>query len=89
MVEVSNLRMQANTRLNSSQARMTRARARAARQAVAQITQELQEAGALVKQGDHVAAQPKLNGLKGRLEKLVASMSPTGAQRRVRTAPES
>jgi hypothetical protein len=66
-----------------------RARLGAARQTLAQISKDLQETGALMKQGEYNAAQPKLNGLKSRLEKLNAVITSASTPRRVRTARDS
>ncbi len=87
MAEVTALRMQVNTRLTAAQnTSSSRARLRTARQTLAQITKELQETGELMKQGDYDGAQPKLNGLKSRLEKLNAAITAATAPRRVRAA---
>jgi hypothetical protein len=90
MAEVTILRTQANTRLNAGpSAGVPAARLRAARQALAQITKELQEVDAMMKRGDYPSAQPRLDGLKSRLQKLNATITPASASRRVRAARAS
>ena len=90
MAEVRVLRTQANTRLTAgASAGMPRSRLRAARQSLEQIAKELREVEAMMKKGDYPSAQPMLSGLKARLEKLIATLAPANAARRVRDVHQS
>jgi hypothetical protein len=82
MAEVAALLAQVNTRL--AEAEKTRAPRRAlteARKVLAQVNQDVQEAGAAMKADDYLSAQPALDGVKERIEGVIASLNEaTGAQ---------
>ena len=77
MAEIAALLSQANTRLDPAQAgRTPRTALRAARQALTQINDDVQKAGAAMKADDYMAAQPALAGVKERIEKVIADLEP-------------
>jgi hypothetical protein len=76
MAEIAALTARANTQLEAAQrARTPRSVLRAARQALAQVNDDVQKAGAAVKTGDYLAARPALEGVTQRIEKVIADVS--------------
>jgi hypothetical protein len=84
IVEATALLAQANTRLTAGQRTLPRRTSRDAQRAIAQITADLQKAGTAVEQGDYLAAQPLLKGLKERIEKVLAALEPRAAAQSTR-----
>jgi hypothetical protein len=82
MAEVAGLLAQANVRLSSAEASRAPRRVLAdARRALAQVNDDVQKAGAAMKADDYAGAQPALQGVRERIEAIIASLGPaTGGQ---------
>ena len=80
MAEVAALLAQTNNLVASAdQRRVPRGALRDARQALAQVNDDVQKAGAAMQADDYMGAQPVLKGLKERIEKIVESLNPAAA----------
>jgi hypothetical protein len=75
MAEVAGLLAQANGAIAAAEkARIPRRTLTAAREALAEVNSDVQEAGAAMKADDYMAAQPSMAGIKERIEKVIASL---------------
>jgi hypothetical protein len=75
MAEVAALLAQANTKMAAAErGRVPRRSLRAAQQALAQVNEDVQKAGAAMQSNDYMAAQPALNGVKDRIEAVIKSL---------------
>ena len=82
MAEVAAVLAQANARVTAAgRTRVPPRTLRAAQQALASVNADVQKAGAAMKAGDYMGAQPILQGLKERIEQVIATLDrPAGAQ---------
>jgi hypothetical protein len=75
MAEVAGLLAQANGAIAAAEkARIPRRTLTEAREALAEVNSDVQEAGAAMKADDYMAAQPSMAGIKERIEKVIASL---------------
>ena len=78
MAEVAALMAQANARLEAAEARRSPRVARRvltdASRALQQVKGDVQKAGEAIKTDDYLAAQPALNGVKERIEAVIATL---------------
>ena len=75
MAEVAGLLAQANGAIAAAEkARIPRRTLTQAREALAEVNSDVQEAGAAMKADDYMAAQPSMAGIKERIEKVIASL---------------
>jgi hypothetical protein len=80
MAEATALLGQASTAVAAAESsRLPRRTLREAEQALAAVTADVQEAGATMRAGDYVGAQPMLEGLKERIEQVIAMVDRTPA----------
>jgi hypothetical protein len=88
MAEVAALLAQANTRIAAAETGRVPRRALAdARRALAQVNADVQKAGAAMKVDDYLGAQPSLNGVKERIDGVIAALdaaTPAQSSRRRR-----
>jgi hypothetical protein len=76
MAEVAALLAQANGSLAAAEkARVPRRTLTPAREALAQVNESVQKAGAAMKADDYGAAQPALTGVRERIEKVIADLA--------------
>jgi hypothetical protein len=75
MAEVAALLAQANTKMATAErARVPRRTLRETQQALAQVNDDVQKAGAAMQANDYMAAQPALNGVKERIQAVITSL---------------
>jgi hypothetical protein len=75
MAEVAALLAQANTKMTAAErGRAPRRALRDAQQTLARVNEDVQKAGAAMQANDYMAAQPALNGIKDRIEGVIASL---------------
>ena len=80
MAEASALLSQARTAVAAAErTRAPRRTLREAQQGLAAIEADVQKAGAAMEAGDYIGARPMLKGLKERIEKVIASVTPAPA----------
>jgi hypothetical protein len=87
MMEVSGMIVQANARLeNARKARVSRTRLASPAQEVATVSEEVQNAGEMLKTGNYMEARTRLQDLKSRMEKTITTIEtvvkPAAARRR-------
>ena len=76
MAEVASLLAQANARVaNAEKSRGPRRNLREAQQLLARVNEDVQKAGAAMKAGDYLAAQPALSGIKERIGQVTSLIS--------------
>jgi len=79
MAQVAALVAQANSRMAAAeQSRVPRRSLREAQQALARINADVQKAGAAMQAEDYTTAQDALNGMKERIDAVIASLSNIG-----------
>jgi hypothetical protein len=75
MAEVAALLAQANTRLAEAETRrVPRSALTDARQKLAAVNDDVQKAGAAMKEDDYLGAQPALTGIRERIEGIIAGL---------------
>jgi hypothetical protein len=80
MAEASALLTQAKAQVTANRARVPRRTLREAQQALARADDDVQKARAAMKADDYDAAQPVLQGLKERIEKVLAAIDAAATQ---------
>jgi len=82
MAEVAALLAQANARVAAAEkGRGSRRNLREAQQLLARVNEDVQKAGAAMKAGDYIAAQPALSGIRQRIEQVTTLLNqPAGSQ---------
>jgi len=76
MAEVASLLAQANARVaNAEKSRGPRRNLREAQQLLARVNEDVQKAGAAMKAGDYLGAQPALSGIKERIGQVTSLIS--------------
>ncbi len=82
MAEVAALLAQVNGRMATAEKnRGPRRNLREAQQLLARVNEDVQKAGAAMKAGDYIAAQPVLSGIRGRIQQVMALLEqPPAAQ---------
>ena len=79
LAQVAAVLAQANARMAAAeQARVPRRALRDAQQALARVNADVQKAGAAVQADDYTTAQSALNGMKERIEAVIASLNTIG-----------
>jgi hypothetical protein len=74
MAEVASLLAQANAAIEAAGRTRPRRTLRDAQQTLSAINADVQKAGAAMEAGDYLAAQPLLNGLKERIQRVIDSL---------------
>jgi hypothetical protein len=88
LAQVAALLAQANARMAAAeQARVPRRALREAQQALARVNADVQKAGAAMKAEDYAPAQTALNGMKERIEAVIASLDRIGGAQAQRRRP--
>jgi hypothetical protein len=88
LAQVAALLAQANARMAAAeQARVPRRALREAQQALARVNADVQKAGAAMKAEDYAPAQTALNGMKERIEAVIASLDTIGGAQAQRRRP--
>jgi hypothetical protein len=88
MAEVASLLAQANSRLAAAQAaRAPRRTVREAQQLLAQVNDDVQEAGAAMKADDYPRAEPLLTSVKQRIAKVMALLNQSAGSQSSRRKP--
>src|SRR3954470_6838705 len=82
MADVAALLAQANARVAAAERnRGARRNLREAQQLLAGVNEDVQKAGAAMKAGDYIAAQPELSGIRQRIEQVTTLLNqPAGSQ---------
>lgn len=81
MAEIAGLLAQANARLEAAPAaRVPRRVVAEARSALAEVNAAVQKAGEAMKADDYLTAQPALQGIRGKIEDVIASLGPAASQ---------
>lgn len=80
MADVAALLAEASTRVSAAEhARVPRRTVRQAQQELARVNEDVQKAGAAMKQEDYAAAGSALRGVKERIQHIIALLQPTVA----------
>jgi hypothetical protein len=80
MAEVASLLAQANAHVAAAEkGRGPRRNLREAQQLLARVNEDVQKAGAAMKAGDYMAAQPELSGIKERIAQVTTLLNQPAA----------